>query len=264
MLLDTNNRPSAMGIATGVPGVGKTVAQQMLLVLLKSGEASIQCITVRVLPRSTPGVLAEALLAVLNVSHRVRGSSGSADALAQAIRQQNLQLLLLDNADYLNDACLDMLCHLTDTTACAVFMVGLHRFLERTLSRERLEYRVVIRLNFQPPAFEEVLHVVLPQLNFAGWIFNPANEADCHLAREIWSHTCPSLRRLCNLLSLASHLTQLRGEQTITRRAIRNTLDLIGSDELLQTHTSAKNKGERRVSRRSEDISIEAKERGRI
>jgi len=30
MLLDTNNCPSAMGIATGVPGVGKTVALDLI------------------------------------------------------------------------------------------------------------------------------------------------------------------------------------------------------------------------------------------
>src|SRR6266568_4264880 len=128
MLLDTNNRPSAMGIATGVPGVGKTVAQHMLQARLKSGKPSIQCIAVKVPPRSTPIVLAEQIFAVLNVPHRVRRVSGLADALAQAFHQHGLQLLLLDQADHLNDACLDLLCHLTDTTACAVFMVGLDEF----------------------------------------------------------------------------------------------------------------------------------------
>src|SRR3989442_10906561 len=99
ILLDTKNRPSALGIATGVPGVGKTVAQYMLQVWLKSGEPSIQCIAVKVPPRSTPIVLAEQIFAVLNVSHSVRRVSGLADALAQIFHQQDLQLLLLDQAD---------------------------------------------------------------------------------------------------------------------------------------------------------------------
>lgn len=91
MLLDTTNRPSGMGIATGVPGVGKTVAQHVLQVWLKSGEPSIQCMAVQVPPRSTPIVLAEQIFATRSSQNALAVVAQSAQAGYRGADSQPLE-----------------------------------------------------------------------------------------------------------------------------------------------------------------------------
>jgi hypothetical protein len=88
--------------------------------------------------------------------------------------------------------------------------------------------RVSLHMTFSPLTTEEVLHVVLPQLVFTGWVFDPHNDSDLALGNEFWEAVCPSLRRLHMVLSCASLLAQHQGEQLITAKMIHQAFRLMG------------------------------------
>ena len=59
---------------------------------------------------------------------------------------------------------------------------------------------------FVPLALEEVLDVILPQLVFPCWNYQPELPADRQLGETIWHKVNPSLRNLATLLATASQM----------------------------------------------------------
>ena len=202
LLTDTHHHDAMMGIAVGASGIGKSVA--------------LQCYQEQ-LPRE--GAFEDTI--------KTRRYPSKIDSLAEVMCHKNPHLVILDEADRLNDACFEMLCSLFDMTRCPLLLVGLPQLLLRIQRHPRMSDMVSLYLKFIPLSFEEVLYEVLPALVFPGWVFNPAQEADRLLAEQLWKYTTPSLRRLRDVLGTASTLAHMQHEPNVTHACIQRAMQMV-------------------------------------
>ncbi len=228
LLMNVEKSLSMMGVLTGVAGIGKTVALHMYHKALEQEPASPKCISLRVKPRATPRMLATQMLEA--IGEPLPSSStklAMMDATVQVMKQHNLRLFILDEADSLDGESIKMVQSVFDSTGCPILLIGLPGLWEKIALYDQLVSRIGVRMKVPSLTFDEVLHVLLPDLVFPGWVFNPADEADCSLAEEIWQQTCPSLRRLTHVLVTASHIAHIQHRLTITRECIRRALQMV-------------------------------------
>jgi AAA domain len=244
LLSDAQRSTAMMGVAVGAPGVGKSVSLRYYEELLARKEAPAAGIAISVYPHSTPHFVIAKLFEALGEATPAGRYSSKLDGLAAAFHRHGIPLVMLDEADRLNDPCLDLLCSLFDMTGCPCLLVGLPTLFQRCQKHAQLWSRVGVWLKFSPLSFEEVLHRVLPALDLPGWEFDPTREADRLLAEQLWKDASPSLRRLCTVLGTASMLAVPRtvsmladqqDESRITSASIQHALQLL-SRPLDRTH----------------------------
>jgi len=245
LLSDAQRSTAMMGVAVGAPGIGKSVSLGYYEELLARKEAPAAGISIRVYPCSTPHFVRAQLFEALGEAIPAGRYSSKLDNLAAAMRRHGLPLVFLDEADRLNDPCLDLLCSLFDMTGCPCLLVGLPTLFQRCQRHAQLWNRVGVCLKFSPLPFEEVLHWVLPALDFPGWEFDPAMEADRLIAAQLWEDASPSLRRLCTVLATASTLAHMQYESRITKASIQHALQLL-SRPLDRTHKRTAKKRQRK------------------
>ena len=246
LLADTQRHTAMMGIAVGAPGVGKSVALRFYQEQLARKSSSSTSVAIQVNPRSTPHSLISQLFGELQGAAPVGQRLSTLDGLAEAIHYNGLHLIMLDQADRLNDACLEFLCSLFDLTGCPLMLVGLPQFLQRGQTYPQLLDRLGLSLKLLPLTFEEILHNVLPALVFPGWIFNPAQEAGYLLAAQLWEYTSPSLRRLCNVVGIASSIANAQQEPVVTHACIQQAMELVPPPlHLESTHEMATERQQR-------------------
>jgi hypothetical protein len=140
--------------------------------------------------------------------------------------QHDIRLAILDEADRLNDVCLDVVCSLVDAARCSLLLVGLPPLFQRCLRQKQLVDHIGIYLDLQSPTFSDVLYSVLPAFVFPGWIFDPNQDEDRVLAEQLWTCAAPSLRQLHSLVSMASHMAQITGNSVVTRACIQESIQL--------------------------------------
>ena len=218
LLTDPERRSPTMGVITGLPGMGKTIAAQDYLDNLEphAHTALPIAIKVTVLPRSTPRALAKTIMDGLLEKSRGNNIYEIADEAAAAIERNDLKLIIVDEADRLNEDSFEVLRHLFDKTGCPILLVGLPSILRVVDRHEKFSSRVGLRMQFKPLELEEILNVVLPQLVFPRWTYDLQREADRLMGEAIWSKVNPSLRKLANLLDLASQTARAMKEPLIT------------------------------------------------
>ncbi len=222
LLTDPERRSPTMGVITGLPGVGKTIALQDYLDNLASHvhTALPIAIKVTVLPRSTPRAFAKTIMDGLLEKSRGNNIYEIADEAAAAIERNDLKLIGVGEANRLNEDSFEVLRHLFDKTGCRILLVGLPSILRVIDRYEQFSSRVGLRMQFLPLELEEILNVVLPQLVIPRWAYDPQREADRLMGEAIWSKVNPSLRNLTNLLDLASQTARAMDAPTITPACI--------------------------------------------
>src|SRR6266487_550800 len=226
-LADTQYTSAMIGIAVGAPGIGKSVGiRSYQQEELRQEGVSSTSISITVHPRPTPHALIGWLMVALEGKTSAMRHSSTLDDLVETIDRQNRRLVILDGADYLNDACLDILCTLFDRIHRPLLLVGLPPLLQRSLNHPHLFDRVGLTLKLVPLSYEEVLQVVLPSLVFPGWVFDPDLEADRLLGEQLWEYASPSLRRLSNVLQAASTIVLRGHEPKVTEACIRYAMQL--------------------------------------
>lgn len=233
LLTDPERRKPKMGLITGLPGMGKTIAAQDYLDNLAphAHTALPIAIKIKVKPRSTPLALAKVIMDGLQEKYRGNTIFEIADEAAAAIERNDLKLIIVDEADRLNEDSFEVLRHLFDKTGCPILLVGLpsiHRVIDR---HEQFSSRVGPRMQFKPLELEEILNVVLPQLVFPRWTYDPQREADRLMGEAIWSKVNPSLRNLTNLLDLAGQTAKALNQPTITQACIDEAFQWLMTEE---------------------------------
>lgn len=210
LITDPERRSSTMGVITGVAGVGKTIALQYYLDSLTphAQTALPVAVKVKVRTRSSPRALAINILESLQEQVRGRNIYEIADEAAAALERNYIRLLAVDEADRLNDESFEVLRHLFDKTGCRIVLVGLPNILTVVEHHLKFSSRVGLRMPFVPLELEEVLTVVLPQLVFPRWTYDPHQSADRELGTRIWRKVNPSLRNLTTLLATASQMAR--------------------------------------------------------
>jgi DNA transposition AAA+ family ATPase len=208
LITDPRRRSPTMGVITGLAGVGKTIATQYYLDSLAphAQTALPTAIKVKVMPRSTPRALAKTILDSLLEKSRGSNIYEIADEAAEAIERNYISLLVVDEADRLNEDSFEVLRHLFDKTGCRIVLVGLPNILSVIERHQKFSSRVGLRMPFVPLELKEVLEVILPQLVFPCWNYNPELPSDRQLGETIWHKVNPSLRNLTTLLATASQM----------------------------------------------------------
>jgi hypothetical protein len=142
-----------------------------------------------------------------------------------------MQLVMLDQADYLQREHLELLRMLVDQTPCSFLLIGLPQLLSAIEGHPPSASRLSLTLEFRPLSEEEVLVEFLPQLFLPGWVYDPTSEADRHLGSYLWRNARPSLRRLRTILAYASLLAQQPDAGKITLETVRLALQMMAPGE---------------------------------
>jgi DNA transposition AAA+ family ATPase len=227
LITDPERSSPTMGVITGLAGIGKTIATQDYLdsVAPHAHTALPTAIKVKVMPRSTPRALAKTVLDGLLEKPKGNNIYEMADEAALAIERNELKLIVVDEADRLNEDSFDVLRHLYDKTGCPIVLVGLPSILRVIERHEKFSSRVGLRMHFLPLELEEVLTVVLPGLVIPRWCYNPTQESDRLMGTEIWNKVNPSLRKLTSLLELASQTARVNDAPSISIATIEEAFE---------------------------------------
>lgn len=222
LLTDPERRSPTMGVITGLAGVGKTIATQYYLDSLAPHPQTAlpPAIKIKVMPRSTPRALAKTILDSLLEKSRGSNIYEMADEVAAAISRNCLHLLVVDEADRLNEDSFEVLRHLFDKTGCRIVLVGLPNILSVIERHQKFSSRVGLRMSFTPLALDEVLDLILPKLVFPHWNYDPVKGSDREMGAVIWHKVNPSLRNLHSLLSTASQMARDEQVPSITQDLI--------------------------------------------
>lgn len=222
----------AIGTVTGDSGAGKTIAVQYYFskLQLRPNTRLPAVVKVKVKPRSTPKAFSVDL--TLAVHDRPKGQNvyQVADEAAAAIIRNDVELIIVDEADRLTAESFDILRHIHDKTGCPVVVVGLPELLTVIDSQEKFASRVALRMQFQHLELAEILDVVLPQMVFPHWKYSAESENDRRLGERIWRIVNHSFRNLRNLLQAADQDARFHGEDMITRETIDSVLKKTASD----------------------------------
>jgi hypothetical protein len=213
------NGYSTMGVVTGLSGIGKTIAIQAFLNEQEPRPhiGLPACIVIKVKPGSTPKALLENLLIALG--EKPRGLSTNrykiADEAAEAIVNNNVKVLFVDEADLLSIDCFEFLRYIFGKTGCPIVIVGLRQIWRVVNRYEKFANRIGLCHNFLPSDEKEVIETILPQMVIPRWQFDPSNERDIVMGKELWGWVKPSFRNLRTVLQYASLLTELQGKERI-------------------------------------------------
>jgi len=223
---------ATMGIVTGDAGLGKTIAIQAYLQDLKPRAYSgfPACVSIKVSPRSTAKALAKTLISTLSGDHGSYHGNNVYDmeaVTAEAIRRNDLDLVLVDEGDWLNVESFELLRHIFDRTGCPIVVVGLPRILRVINRYEKFVSRIGLHMEFLPLTQEEVLTTVLPALTLPLWHYDADNAEDWQMGVQLWQRVCPSFRKLRVVLQYASQIACARGAEQITSEILAETLHLI-------------------------------------
>jgi hypothetical protein len=222
---------TAMGVATGRIGVGKTIAILNYLNSLgpRPHTGLPACIGMRVKPDSNPKTLLEDLYALLGEKepklnrlnrHKI------ADEAAKAIIAWDVKLIFFDEADLLGADGFEFLRYIFGKTGCPIVIVGLPR-IKHVIKRHGLfGSRVGLPFRFLPPSEQEVLDTILPKLVIPRWVYDSACEADRAMGQELWKKASPSFRELRMFLQFASMLAEKTKAPRITPKVLRKTYQL--------------------------------------
>lgn len=229
LLSNPTDAPATVGIVAGAPGTGKSIAAYLHLadVEQRLHRPPTPCILVDIVPQVTAKALLDTITSRMSGQPRSGTSQEAFQQALMALGQSHTRLLVLDNADYLKHEHLELLNALMHQTTCSILLIGSPR-LPKVIKHTPLATHVGPFLQFRPLPEEELLASFLPQLVLPRWAFDPHNESDRWLGTYFWRNACPSLRRLCMILSYASQLAQMQGQATITVETIRLALHMMG------------------------------------
>ncbi len=219
---------ATMGVITGDAGVGKTIALQTYLQSLtpRAYTGFPACVSIKVSPRSTAKAVAKTLIATLNGEQAGHNVYDMEAVSAEAIRRNDLDLILVDEGDWLNVESFELLRHIFDRTGCPVVIIGLPRIMRVINRHEKFVSRVGLHMEFLPLTQEEVLTTVLPALTLPYWHYHIDDPADREMGTALWQRVCPSFRKLRVVLQYASQIARARQAERITPAILTETFRL--------------------------------------
>jgi hypothetical protein len=211
-----------MGVFTGRAGIGKTIAMQAFIDQFppRSHTGLPPIIKVKVKPESSPKALVEDILTSLEEGPEGSNRFKLTDQVVDAIARNDVDLLAVDEGDWLNTASFDLLRSIHDKSGCPVVIAGLPRLL--TIIKRKLKFasRVGIGMRFPVCTKREVLTIVLPQLAIPYWKYDPQSDKDKEMGERIYELVGSSLRDLRSLVCKASQIIAVDGGTHITRADI--------------------------------------------
>ncbi len=222
---------STIVIFYGRAGIGKSMAIQDLVDSLKArAHTGIPAaIDVVVEPQATERRLAELMFHRLGEPPRRGNRWQMLDAVVNAIVDNDIEMLIFDEADRLTERTFDFVRDIHDKCdqrghPIVMLLVGLRTIINVVKLREKFNSRVGPRFEFEALDQKEFLETLLPQLTIPRWEFDPARPADHALGMLLWTKLRPSVRRVRTALGLASMIAETYGNVTITQEHIDEAL----------------------------------------
>jgi DNA transposition AAA+ family ATPase len=219
---------ATMGAITGDAGVGKTIAIQTYVQQLtpRTYSGFPACVNIKVSPRSTAKALGQTLLSRLSGRPSRHNIYQIEDASTEAVRRSDLDLILVDEGDWLNVESFEFLRHVFDRTGCPIVIVGLPHIMQVIAKHEKFSSRVGLQMEFLPLTQEEVLTTVLPALTLPYWQYDVTSSADREVGILLWERVAPSFRKLRVVLQYASQIARARQAERITPTILKETFRL--------------------------------------
>lgn len=228
LLLGGKQQYPTMAAVTGDAGIGKTFAATAIVASFNTtqthtGLPPIAMITLQ--PRPTPRSIASEIARALQQREPGRKTTYEISRdVATIIERNDIKLLMVDEADRLDEHGFDLLRSIFDTTNCPILLTGLPSLLKVIGRYEKFESRVGIKMTFNALQQEEVLNEFLPDLVFPGWQYDPENAVDREMGVFIWERVRPSLRKLRNIIQLASQTAKNFNETKITIEHVKESM----------------------------------------
>jgi DNA transposition AAA+ family ATPase len=235
MITDPDEDYPMMGLVTGAAGLGKTIAIRAYLegLMPRSHTSLPSAIKIEVITGAAPTTLALQIVEALKDDTNVFRDP---DGAVSAIDRNDLKCLLVDEGNRLDEDTFDVLRYVFDHSGCPIIVVGLPT-IEGVIDRnEKFKSRVGLRMQFLPLQCKEIQQVVLPNLVFPRWQFDPENEEDVVIGEAICNIVGGSFRKLRNLLQIASKMARYLDEPRITLDLIEGAFQLNASIEDRQRH----------------------------
>jgi DNA transposition AAA+ family ATPase len=219
---------ATMGVVTGDAGVGKTIALQTYLqdLVPRAYSGFPACVSIKVRPRSTAKALGKTLIGTLSGEQSATNVYDMEAVATEAIRRTDLDLILVDEGDWLNVESFELLRHIFDRTGCPIVIVGLPRIMRMINRHEKFASRVGLHMEFLPLTQEEVLTTVLPALTLPYWRYHAQDPADREMGTVLWQRVSPSFRKLRVVLQYASQIARARQAERITTAILGETFRL--------------------------------------
>lgn len=207
-----------MGLFTGNPGLGKSVAAESF------AANSPSTVLFRIPEDASPRGVAWSLAKALDLN-----PSGTAYEIKWDIIQTLIvtrkTMVIADEGDYLNARTFDTLRYIYDESGVSIAIISLPRLRKVIKKHKKFRSRVGMRERFEPLNEEEVLKTLLPGLKFPRWQYDFNKEQDYALGLFMWQIVKPSLRNLRDLMSRAMVVAVARGkDQLIDMAIVKNAL----------------------------------------
>lgn len=163
--------------------------------------------------------------------------------IKKIIKQNDIRLIIVDEADLLDIHGLEFIRGLFKSTGCTFLLIGLEG-LQKTIDRHpKFKRRMAKPVKLLPLTEDEVVHKFLPGLIFDHWKYDPKIAADIQLGKLLWGRVQPSLSALRDAIDVANDLAEKWEIEHITKKEILDGLKEVSGGRVERkksTHSSGK------------------------
>ena len=216
-------------VVTGPAGTGKSAALQYLLDAMPQPENTMlpTCVRIFTFAKPSPQSLIRTIAETLEEKPAGNGEMGMIQYAATILQRNKVKLLIIDDADRLSDRCLKFLGKIQENWQRPIVLAGLPQLSSKFNKTFFSDMPASHKISFPPPTTEVIVEEFLPQYQLDNWHFDPANPFDYQLGQHLWQQARPSLRKLVNILRLASAMAAL-DDTRITQEIVDECLMLMG------------------------------------
>ncbi len=154
--------------------------------------------------------------------------------IKKIIKQNDIRLIIVDEADLLDIHGLEFIRGLFKSTGCTFLLIGLQE-LQNTIDRHpKFRRRMAKPVKLEPLKEAEVVQQYLPKLVFDHWKYDPAVAAHLQLGKLMWEKTQPSLSALRDVIDVADDLAEQTKIDCITKTEILAAFDMVSNVRIEQ------------------------------
>jgi Cdc6-like AAA superfamily ATPase len=235
---------NSIGLFTGPRGVGKSssVAAFMQEMGMENSSLLPPYIAFEAEPGSTPRALANSIYHCLGETSQPRQTrSDIVKGIKDVLRNNLVRLIIIDEADRLNNLSLDVVRSITDDKECriSVALFGIDELRSIVENDKRLKDRIYPCMKFEAPKLDEVLNTILPQIVMPRWEYDLGDNGCIEMGEYIYKLAGSSIRKMRILIQSASHTAQDVGDEKITMETLKFHLILL-TPGLLKNHVHRK------------------------
>ena len=222
LLTDPERRKTKMGLITGLPGMGKTIAAQDYLDNLAphAHTALPIAIKIKVKLRSTPLALAKVIMDGLQEKYRGNTIFEIADEAAAAIERNDLKLIIVDEADRLKMAGLEQMRDLYDRGQLGLVLIGMPGLEKRLARYAQLYSRVGFVHQFRTLSTEEMQFILAHKWQQLGLNLTPNDFTDAEAVAAITRITAGNFRLIQRLFAQIDRILQINELRTVTKEVV--------------------------------------------